>query len=51
MDDTEFYQLLTYTDVDLTAKLEAWENFYNYHRPHMSLDGKTPYEVMRSLLK
>lgn len=51
-DDTEFYQLLTYTDdVDLTAKLEAWENFYNYHRPHMSLDGKTPYEVMRSLLK
>jgi len=51
-DDTEFYQLLTYTDdVDLTAKLEAWENFYNYDRPHMSLDGKTPYEVMRSLLK
>ena len=51
-DDTEFYQLLTYTDdVNLTAKLEAWENFYNYHRPHMSLDGQTPYEVMRSLLK
>ena len=51
-DETEFYQLLTYTDdVDLTAKLEAWENFYNYHRPHMSLDGQTPYEVMRSLLK
>ncbi len=51
-DETEFYQLLTYTDdVDLTSKLEAWENFYNYHRPHMSLDGKTPYEVMRSLLK
>lgn len=51
-DDTEFYQLLTYTDdVDLNSKLEAWESFYNYHRPHMSLDGKTPYEVMRSLLK
>jgi len=51
-DETEFYQLLTYTnDVDLSSKLEAWENFYNYDRPHMSLQGKTPYEVMRSLLK
>ena len=48
---TEFYQLLTYTDdVDLNIKLEAWENFYNYDRPHISHDGKTPYEVMRSLL-
>src|SRR5260221_4485673 len=51
-DETEFYQLLTYTDdVDLSSKLEAWENFYKYDRPHMSLAGKTPYEVMRSLLK
>jgi len=51
-DQTEFYQLLTYTDdVDLSSKLETWENFYNYDRPHISLEGKTPYEVMRSLLK
>lgn len=51
-DQAEFYQLLTYTDdVDLNSKLEAWENFYNYDRPHIALDGKTPYEVMRSLLK
>jgi transposase InsO family protein len=51
-DQTEFYQLLTYTDdTDLSAKLKAWENFYNYDRPHLSLDGKTPYEVMKSLLK
>lgn len=50
-DQTEFYQLLTYTDdVNLNVKLEAWENFYNYDRPHISLDGKTPYEVMKSLL-
>ena len=40
----EFYQLLTYTDdVDLNEKLEEWENFYNYLRPHRSLKGKTPY--------
>jgi len=51
-DQAEFYQLLTYTDdVDLNAKLDAWENFYNYDRPHISLDGKTPYEVMKSLLQ
>ena len=51
-DQTEFYQLLTYTDdIDLNAKLKAWENFYNYDRPHLSLNGKTPYEVMKSLLR
>ena len=51
-DQTEFYQLLTYKDdIDLNAKLKAWENFYNYDRPHLSLDGKTPYEVMKSLLR
>ena len=50
-DQTEFYQLLTYTDdMDLNAKLKAWKDFYNYDRPHLSLAGKTPYEVMKSLL-
>jgi len=50
-DGEEFYQLLTYTDdVDLNFKLECWENFYNYDRPHISLRGKTPYETMKSLL-
>jgi len=47
----EFYQLLTYTDdVDLNVKLEAWEQFYNFNRPHAALDDETPYEVLRSLL-
>jgi hypothetical protein len=23
-------------------KLQEWEDFYNYHRPHGSLDGQTP---------
>jgi len=51
-DQTEFYQLLTYTDdVDLNAKLRAWEDFYNYDRPHLSFEGKTPYEVMKCLLE
>lgn len=51
-DQTEFYQLLEYTDAfDLNAKLEVWESFYNYDRLHISFEGQTPYEVMRSLLK
>jgi transposase InsO family protein len=51
-DQEEFYQLLTYTDdVDLNQKLAEWENFYNYNRPHGAFNGKTPYEVLRNLLK
>jgi transposase InsO family protein len=51
-DDTEFYQLLDYTDdQDLNAKLAEWENFYNLHRPHKRLRGRTPYEVLREKLK
>ena len=51
-DDIEFYQLLTYTDdVDLNKKLAHWEKFYNFYRPHSSLKGKTPYEVLREKLQ
>lgn len=51
-DKEEFYQLLTYTDdVDLNAKLREWESFYNYHRPHSSHGGKTPYEVLKEKMQ
>jgi transposase InsO family protein len=51
IDDTEFYQLLTYTDdVNLNRKLAQWEQFYNFNRPHTALKGKTPYEVLRDKL-
>lgn len=34
-DDLEFYQLLTYTDDgDLSQKLQVWEDYYNFRRPH-----------------
>ena len=36
--------------VDLNEKLAAWEQFYNYDRPHGAFNGKTPYEALRSLL-
>jgi transposase InsO family protein len=52
IDQEEFYQLLTYTDdIDLNRKLESWEQFYNFDRPHGSFDGITPYERLRSRLK
>ena len=51
-DKQEFYQLLTYKDdVDLEAKLEQWENFYNDHRPHGAFRGGTPYEALREKLR
>ncbi|MDM1139172.1 IS481 family transposase [Empedobacter sp. R132-2] len=51
-DKKEFYQLLNYTDdVDLNQKLEQWENFYNFNRPHGSFKGKTPYEILKFKLK
>jgi transposase InsO family protein len=51
-DKREFYQLLSYKgDVDLEAKLAEWEAFYNYHRPHGGLKGKTPYETLVSKMR
>ncbi len=50
-DDLEFYPILTYTDdVDLNQKLRVWEDYYNFNRPHSSLAGKTPYEVLKEKL-
>jgi Integrase core domain len=51
-DQQEFYQLLSYKDdVDLEAKLLEWETFYNCHRLHASLKGKTPYEILLEKLQ
>jgi transposase InsO family protein len=29
------------------VRLKEWEDFYNFHRPHGSLGGQTPYERLR----
>jgi hypothetical protein len=51
-DKREFYQLLNYTDdVDLNKKLNQWEDFYNFNRPHGAFQGRTPYEKLKCLLK
>jgi transposase InsO family protein len=45
-DKAEFYSLLNLKDPNLKLEklLTEWEHFYNYQRPHASLNGKTPYE-------
>jgi transposase InsO family protein len=50
-DQEESYQQLSYKDdIDLGTKLEEWENFYNFNRPHGAFNGKTPYEALREKL-
>ena len=34
-------------DVDLEAKLEEWDRFYNFAKPHDACTGITPYEASR----
>jgi transposase InsO family protein len=51
IDEEEFYRMLDGMVIDTTElfndKLQEWENFYNYNRPHGSLDGHTPNERLR----
>jgi transposase InsO family protein len=56
VDDQEFYQLLDKDgitdDIHLfNEKLQEWENYYNYHRPHGALDGQTPYERLMAKMR
>lgn len=51
IDAEEFYRLLDGVTIDNTgmfnAKLQEWEDCYNYRRPHGSLGGHTPYERVK----
>src|SRR5256885_2249576 len=51
IDAEEFYRLLDGVVIDdtrlFTDKLQEWEDFANFHRPHGGLDGQTPYERLR----
>ena len=51
-DQQEFNELLSYKcDIDLEAKLDEWERFYNFARPHDAHNGQTPYEALRDKLQ
>ena len=51
IDAEEFYRMLEGVVIDDTElfndKLQEWEDFYNYNRPHGGLGGQTPYERLR----
>ena len=51
IDAEEFYRMLDGVVIDDTelfnTKLQEWEHFYNFDRPHGGLDGQTPYERLR----
>lgn len=51
IDAEEFYRMLDGVVIDdsglFNDKLQEWEDFYNFHRPHGGLDGQTPYERLR----
>ena len=46
-DKSEFYSTIPRSEknIGLAKKLQDWEYFYNYQRPHSSLNGKTPHEM------
>ena len=55
IDSEEFYRLLDGVMIDDTGlfndKLQEWENYYNYQRPHGALGGQTPYERLKQKAK
>ena len=55
IDAEEFYRLLQGVVLDesglFKTKLQEWEDFYNFDRPHGALGGQTPYERLREKTK
>jgi transposase InsO family protein len=51
IDDEEFCRLLDGVVIDdpqvFNQKLQEWEDFYNFNRPHGGLNGQTPYDRPR----
>ena len=51
IDAEEFYRQLGGVVIDdakvFNVKLQEWEDFYNFDRPHGALGGQTPYERLR----
>ena len=50
-DWVEFYSTVGIEDPLLPDLLEEWQFFYNWHRPHSALGGKTPMERCCDLLE
>lgn len=46
--DDEFYKRIS-SRAKLQQQLEDWLHYYNYERPHLSLNGLSPYQYIRKL--
>jgi transposase InsO family protein len=55
IDAEEFYRMLAGVVIDdaelFNERLQEWERFYNFDRPHGALGGQTPYERLRQKTK
>lgn len=52
VDDEEFYKNLVILDKEhIEKRIKEWENYYNFYRPHGSLNGMTPFERLKSFLE
>ncbi len=38
----EFWSTVDLKAVDLQQQLDEWQHFYNWHRPHTALNGRSP---------
>jgi transposase InsO family protein len=46
----EFYPTADLKSSNLVDQLQEWQHFYNWHRPHGSLNGKTPMDRFFELI-
>lgn len=56
IDDEEFYRMLIKGVVIdnselFNERLQDWENFYNFQRPHGSLSSRTSFERLQERIK
>ena len=47
----EFYETADLSEPDLKERLEEWQFYYNWHRPHGALHGKSPIDKVCGLLQ
>jgi len=50
-DRDEFYSTIKLTCPDIDDRLQEWQHYYNWNRPHGSLGGKTPMDKFFDLIK
>ena len=45
----EFWATADLSDPELSDRLEEWQFHYNWHRPHGTLSGKSPIDIVCEL--